>query len=79
MASIPSVADFRAQDDEYKSKILAGYVVAIEAAATAPWFEFADAVVGIDSFGVSGAGSAVYSHFGFDTDVIARDILKKIK
>lgn len=79
VASIPSVADFRAQDDEYKSKILAGYVVAIEAAATAPWFEFADAVVGIDSFGVSGAGSAVYSHFGFDTDLIARDILKKIK
>lgn len=79
VASIPSVADFRAQDDKYKSKILAGYVVAIEAAATSPWFEFADAVVGIDSFGVSGPGDAVYSCFGFDTDTIVRDILKKLK
>ena len=74
-----SVSDFRVQTDEYKKKILAGFVVAIEAAATAPWFEFADAVVGVDSFGVSGPGDAVYAHFGFDTDAIARDILKKIK
>lgn len=79
VVSMPSVADFRHQDEKYKNKILAGFVVAIEAAATAPWFEFADAVVGIDSFGVSGSGSDVYNHFGFDTDAIVRDILKKIK
>ena len=79
VVSMPSVSDFRAQDIKYKNKILAGYVVVIEAAATAPWFEFADAVVGIDSFGASGDGDAVYSHFGFDTDAIARDILKKLK
>ena len=79
VVSMPSVADFRRQDAKYKSKILAGFVVVIEAAASAPWFEFADAVVGIDSFGVSGSGTDVYSHFGFDTDVIARDILKKLK
>ena len=79
VVSMPSVADFRRQDKKYKNSILAGFVVAIEAAATAPWFEFADAVVGIDSFGVSGAGHDVYAHFGFDTDVIVRDILKKLK
>ena len=79
VVSMLSVSDFRVQTDEYKKKILAGFVVAIEAAATAPWFEFADAVVGVDSFGVSGPGDAVYAHFGFDTDAIARDILKKIK
>ena len=79
VVSMPSVADFRRQDVKYKNKILVGYVVAIEAAASAPWFEFADAVVGIDSFGTSGDGGTVYSHFGFDTDVIARDILNKIK
>ena len=79
VVSMPSVADFRAQTDEYKNKILAGFVVAIEASASAPWFEFADAVVGIDSFGMSGPGNAVYAHFGFDTDAIARDILKKLK
>lgn len=79
VVSMPSVADFRHQDEKYKSKILSGFVVVIEAAATAPWFEFADAVVGIDSFGVSGSGSDVYAHFGFDTDTIARDILSKLK
>ena len=79
VVSMPSVADFRRQNEKYKSKILAGFVVAIEAAATVPWFEFADAVVGVDSFGMSGPGGAVYSNFGFDTDTIARDILKKLK
>lgn len=79
VVSMPSVATFRTQDEEYKRQILRGYVVAIEASATAPWFEFADAVVGIDTFGASGPGDAVYSHFGFDADAIARDISKKIK
>lgn len=79
VVSVLSMADFRHQDDEYKKKILSGFVIAIEAAASAPWFEFADAVVGIDSFGVSGAGDAVYAKFGFDADVIAADIKSKIK
>ena len=79
VVSMPSVADFRKQDKSYKNKILVGFVVAIEAAATAPWFEFADAVVGIDSFGLSGDGNQVYSAFGFDTDAIVRDIMKKLK
>lgn len=79
VVSMPSVELFRMQDDKYKKQILQGFVVAIEAAASAPWFEFADAVVGIDSFGVSGDGKDVYSYFGFDTDTIVRDISKKIK
>ena len=79
VVSMPNVGAFRNQDVQYKKKILAGYVVVIEAAATAPWFEFADAVVGIDSFGVSGDGESVYKHFGFDTDAIVRDISKKIR
>lgn len=79
VVSMPSVEKFREQDVKYKNDLLRGYVVAIEAAATAPWFEFADAVVGIDSFGVSGAGNDVYKHFGFNADTIANDILKKIK
>ncbi len=79
VVSMPSVADFRAQDEDYKRKILAGYVVAIEAAASAPWFEFADAVVGVDRFGVSGPGAEVYAAMGFDADAIARDIKDKLK
>jgi transketolase len=79
VVSMPSVADFRMQDVDYKKQILSGFVVAIEAAATAPWFEFADAVVGIDRFGMSGDGDAVYNSLGFDADTIVRDIKEKIK
>lgn len=79
VASMPCVGEFRAQDDKYKQCVLRGYVVAIEAAASAPWFEFADAVVGIDRFGLSGPGDAVYRAMGFDVDAIARDIAQKIK
>lgn len=79
VVSMPSVADFRRQDDKYKKSILRGFVVAIEAGASASWFEFADAVIGIDSFGTSGGGEEVYKYFGFDADKIARDIAKKVK
>lgn len=79
VVSVPSVADFRLQNDEYKQQILRGTVIAIEAAASAPWFEFADAVVGVDRFGMSGGGADVYSGLGFNPDVIARDIKDKIK
>lgn len=79
VVSVPSVADFRAQSAEYKQQMLRGFVVAIEAAASAPWFEFADAVVGIDNFGVSGPGDEVYSAMGFNADAIVRDISDKVK
>lgn len=79
VVSVPSVADFRMQDEEYKKQILRGTIVAIEAAASAPWFEFADAVIGIDRFGMSGPGAQVYSELGFDVDVIVSEIRDKIK
>ena len=79
VVSVLSVADFRAQSNEYKRQILRGFVIAIEAAASAPWFEFADAVFGIDRFGMSGDGGAVYSALGFDVDAIVADIANKIK
>lgn len=79
VVSMPSVENFRAQDEEYKQSILRGFVITIEAGATMAWFEFADAVVGIDSFGTSGSGEEVYKHFGFDADEIAKNISRKIK
>ena len=79
VVSVPSVADFRMQDLQYKQQMLRGFVVAIEAAASAPWFEFADAVFGIDRFGMSGSGDAVYARMGFDVDAIVADIKHKMK
>ncbi|MBP5485793.1 MAG: transketolase [Alphaproteobacteria bacterium] len=79
VVSMPSVGHFRAMDARYKEKILAGTVVAIEAAATAPWFEFADIVIGLDDFGLSGPGDMVYRVCGFDAEKIAKAIRAKIK
>ena len=74
VVSVVSVADFRAQTNEYKRQILRGTVIAIEASASAPWFEFADLVFGIDRFGMSGSGADVYAGMGFDADMIVREI-----
>ncbi len=79
VVSMPSVERFRALPARYKNKLLAGYVVAIEAGAMQSWFEFADAVVGIDTFGESGPGDEVYRHFGFDAEKIAGEIQKYAK
>ncbi|MFQ6778311.1 MAG: transketolase-like TK C-terminal-containing protein [Alphaproteobacteria bacterium] len=79
VVSVPSVSDFKKQKASYKNAILRGFVVVIEASVSAPWFEFADAVIGIDSFGISGDGNSVYKHFGFDIDAIVNDIIGKIK
>ena len=79
VVSMPSVETFRKQDDKYKQQILQGFVVAIEASTSAPWFEFADAVVGIDSFGFSAPGEMVYKKMGMDAQAIANSILNQIK
>lgn len=79
VVSMMSVERFRARTAKYKNKVLRGHIVALEAGATSGWFEFADAVVGIDSFGESGPGDEVYRHMGFDADAIAREISREIK
>jgi transketolase len=79
VVSMPSVEAFRAADKKYKDKILCGYVVAIEAGATSGWFEFADAVMGIDKFGKSGPGEDIYKSFGFDAEIIAGEIAGRMK
>ncbi len=79
VASIPSVSHFRKNDAEYKQNVLRGHVIAIEAGATSSWFEFADDVIGIDSFGMSGSGDMVYREYGFDVDEIVAAIKAKMK
>ena len=79
VASVPCVSAFRAAPNEYKANILRGRIIAIEAAAAAPWFEFADAVIGIDRFGLSGDGASVCDALGFSVDAIVRDISRMTK
>ena len=79
VVSCPSVERFRSQSALYKQQILRGFVVAIEAASPSPWFEFADAVVGVNQFGISGRGADVYAAMGFDANQIAHEIMNKVK
>ena len=79
VVSVVNVADFKLQDVKYKSSLLRGCVIAIEASSPAPWFEFADAVIGIDKFGASGDGKTLYKEYGFDIDKIITEIKCYIK
>ncbi|MDR1207138.1 MAG: transketolase family protein [Rickettsiales bacterium] len=79
VASMPCAENFRLQSDKFKRTILAGQTVALEAGATAAWREFADFVIGIDTFGAGGPGDQVYAHFGFDADAVAEKILENRK
>lgn len=79
VVSMPNFGLFQAQDNEYKNKILRGVVVAIEAASPGPWFEIADAVIGIDKFGASGDADSVYREYGFDVNKIIAEIKHCIK
>jgi len=79
VVSMPCVSLFRGTSASYRGHILRGRIIAIEAASPTPWFEFADAVVGVDGFGASGDGASVYRRAGFDADVIAGQIEKMLK
>lgn len=79
VVSMPSVERFRAQGALYKQQILRGYVVAIESSSPSPWFEFADAVIGVNRFGMSGRGGDVYAAMGFDVNQIVREISTRLK
>ena len=79
VVSMVNMADFKKQDSKYKSSLLRGCVIAIEAAAPDTWFEIADAVIGVDQFGASGDGETLYKEYGFDADKIIKEIKCCIK
>lgn len=70
---------FRKQDESYKKQILRGCVIVLEASSPSPWFEFADAVIGIDKFGASGDSNSLYHEYGFDVDKIIKEIKRYIR
>lgn len=79
VVSVLNMNVFRNQTSKYKQKILYGCVIAIEAGSPNLWFEFADAVIGIDKFGTSGNATDIYREYGFDKDKIITEIKKYLK
>ena len=82
VVSMPCMELFRSQSSSYKARVLPVGVakVAIEAAATQPWFEWVGSdglVIGLDTFGESGPGDKVMSHYGFDAEKILQRVLEK--
>ncbi|MDO4205542.1 MAG: transketolase, partial [Streptococcus gallolyticus] len=69
-----------AQSAEYKEMILPNAVrkrVAIEMAATQPWYKYVGLdgkVIGIDTFGASAPASEVIEHYGFTVDNIVNTV-----
>ena len=84
VVSVPSTELFDAQDAAYKEEILPNAVrrrVAIEMAASQPWYKYVGldgAVVGIDQFGASAPAGKVLEEYGFTVDHVA-EVVKNLK
>lgn len=74
VVSVPSTDLFDAQSDAYKESILPNAVrkrLAIEMAATQPWYKYVGIdgkVLGIDNFGASAPAAEVIEKYGFTVD-----------
>ena len=84
VVSVPSTELFDAQDVAYKEEILPNAVrrrVAIEMAASQPWYKYVGldgAVIGIDQFGASAPASKVLEEYGFTIEHVA-EVVKNLK
>ncbi len=74
VVSMPSMELFLDQPDEVQKAILPKdhKILAVEMAASLPWYRFTGHVMGIDSFGESGKGEEIVRHFGFTPETVAR-------
>ena len=76
VVSMPSVDAFESQDDAYRAAVLGSGIptVAVEAAVTAGWYKYADAVVGIDHFGESAPADLLFKEFGFTVENVVKAV-----
>ncbi|MDR2151380.1 MAG: transketolase [Helicobacteraceae bacterium] len=74
VVSVPCFDLFAEQDDEYIETIIDPntIAIAIEAASANEWFRFAEAVVGMETFGASATATELFERFGFNADRIAQ-------
>lgn len=72
VVSAPCFELFESQDKSYKSRILTGKVLAVEAASAVEWYKYADDVLGMSTFGESGKAEKLFEHFGFSPENIAK-------
>jgi transketolase len=70
VVSLPCWEWFEEQDEAYRESVLPAGVptLSVEAGSTFGWARYADASVGIDTFGASAPGSVVMEKFGFTVE-----------
>jgi transketolase len=76
VVSMPSMTTFDRQSPEYREDVLPSGVpkIALEAGASALWWKYVrgeGCVVGIDRFGESAPGAALFEYFGFTPERVA--------
>ena len=79
VVSMPSTTTFDRQDSAYKSKILPEGLprIAVEMGVTDGWWKYGvEAVVGIDTYGESAPGPALFKHFGFTAENVVATVRK---
>jgi transketolase len=81
VVSMPSTTAFDRQSPEYREDVLPSGVpkIAIEAGASALWWKYVrgeGCVIGIDRFGESAPGPALFEHFGFTPERVA-DVVRR--
>ena len=78
VVSMPSVDVFEAQSQDYRDAVLPPHIkkrVIVEAGVTALWAKYAGTqgvVMGVDQFGESAPGKALYEFFGLTVDGVER-------
>ena len=83
VVSMPSTNVFDRQDDAYRDSVLSKGVprVAVEAGVTDFWRKYVGldgAVVGIDRFGESAPGGALYEYFGITAEAVVAAVEKTL-
>jgi transketolase len=81
VVSMPSWKLFREQPKRYRDAVLPPGIprLAVEAATTFGWCEWADDAVGIDHFGASAPGEVLFEKFGFTPENVAERARKLVK
>lgn len=67
VVSVPCLDLFNEQDEAYKKTVIdpSTKVLAVEAATATEYYRYADAVLGMDSFGASAPAGELFKKFGF--------------
>ncbi|WP_018610754.1 transketolase [Uliginosibacterium gangwonense] len=81
VVSMPCNRLFDQQDAAYRAEVLGGDLprVAIEAGVSDAWYKYVGgkgAVIGLDRFGESGPGGALFKHFGFTPEKVVEVVTR---